>query len=158
WGRRRDVRIGAADWEGWVIDLSELEGRQSSGRFRFRFVSDNVGAFDGVYVDDFAVKCMPFGDTYTGTANEFRHVNGTSYAAPQVTGVAALLLSLDPSLSATDLRQRLLGSVDPLPSLAGKTATGGILNAAKALATVPVPPSVPASPSSSPLATDLQAL
>jgi hypothetical protein len=66
------------------------------------------------------------------------------------------MLSLDPNLMPADLKARILGSVDPLPSLAGKTVTGGRLNAAKAIATIPLPPV--ATPGTSPLAADLKAL
>jgi hypothetical protein len=50
-----------------------------------------------------------------------------------VSGVAALIISKDPKLSIAKLRERLLASVDKIDTLAGKTATGGRLNAAKAL-------------------------
>jgi hypothetical protein len=71
--------------------------------------------------------------------------------------VAALLLSLNPNLSAVDVKQRILSSVDRLPSLAGKTVTGGRLNAAKAVATIPVP-APPANPANTTFAADLKAL
>ena len=40
-------------------------------------------------------------------------------AAPQVAGAAALILSVEPSLSATELKADILENVDKLPSLAG---------------------------------------
>lgn len=64
--------------------------------------------------------------------------DGTSQAAPHVTGVAALLLSLNPSLTPQQIKERILDSVDPLTSLSGKTVTGGRLNAARALAPPPI--------------------
>ena len=59
--------------------------------------------------------------------------DGTSMAAPHVSGVAALVLALHPADTVAQLRQALLSSVDPKPSLAGKTVTGGRLNAYAAL-------------------------
>jgi autotransporter-associated beta strand protein len=50
-----------------------------------------------------------------------------------------LALSVDTSLSVAALRQAILDGVDPLPALAGKTVSGGRLNAARTLALV-VPP------------------
>jgi hypothetical protein len=60
-------------------------------------------------------------------------VDGTSMATPQVSGVAALVLAKHPTDSVAQLRQALLSSVDPDPSLAGKVVTGGRLNAYAAL-------------------------
>ena len=66
--------------------------------------------------------------------DQYREASGTSMAAPQVSGVAALILSSEPKLSVAKLRERLLKSVDKIESLDGKVASGGRLNAAKALA------------------------
>jgi thermitase len=59
--------------------------------------------------------------------------SGTSMATPQVAGVAALVVATQPDISLKDLRERLLSSVDKLPALSGKVATGGRLNAARAV-------------------------
>jgi len=65
--------------------------------------------------------------------NAYREASGTSMAAPQVSGVAGLILANEPNLSMAKLRERLLGTVDKLPSLDGKVSTGGRLCAAQAL-------------------------
>ena len=70
WGRRLAGRLGSSDWEEWDIDLSELEGRSSLGAFRFRLQTDEVGAFDGVYLDDFTVRCLPMVSAYSGAAGD----------------------------------------------------------------------------------------
>ena len=69
----------------------------------------------------------------TVPAGTYASQNGTSMAAPHVSGVAALAVSVDPTLTVTQLKDALLASVDKVPSLAGKTVTGGRLNAAKTL-------------------------
>jgi len=69
----------------------------------------------------------------TVPGEDYRTKSGTSMASPHVTGAAALLLAHDSSLAALELRALLLSSVDPVPSLAGSTATGGRLNVFKAL-------------------------
>ncbi len=65
--------------------------------------------------------------------NSYREASGTSMAAPQVSGVAALILASEPNLSVAKLRERILGSADDLDSLRGKVSTGGRLCAAQAL-------------------------
>jgi thermitase len=54
-------------------------------------------------------------------------------ATPVVSGVAALMLAAEPDLSMEKLRERLLGSVDKLDALSGKIASGGRVNAARAV-------------------------
>lgn len=69
----------------------------------------------------------------TWLGDDYREASGTSMAAPQVSGVAALILSAEPKLSVEKLRERILKSVDKIDSLNGKIASGGRINAAKAL-------------------------
>lgn len=64
---------------------------------------------------------------------EFYVASGTSMATPEVAGVAALVLSINPKMTVAQLRERLRTSVDKLPSLKGKVVTGGRINAAKAV-------------------------
>jgi subtilisin family serine protease len=80
----------------------------------------------------------------------YGYKNGTSMAAPHVAGVAALMRAVSPGIDVTALKQRLLDAVDPIPALAGKTVTGGRLNA---LATIATPEAIPPG-----AVTDLEAL
>ncbi len=59
--------------------------------------------------------------------------DGTSFAAPHVAGVAALMISANSGLSAEGLSARLMASVDLKASLADTTISGGRLNAHTAL-------------------------
>jgi subtilisin family serine protease len=65
----------------------------------------------------------------TTPGNTYQSFSGTSMATPHVSGVAALLRARFPNASLYGLKALLLRSVDPVGSLAGRTATGGRLNA-----------------------------
>ncbi len=65
--------------------------------------------------------------------NKYMKNSGTSMACPHVAGLAALILSERPELSALDVKQIIMDSVDPLPSLQGITVTGGLINVQAAL-------------------------
>jgi len=69
----------------------------------------------------------------TWLQHDFREASGTSMATPVVAGVAALVLAKNPNMSVGELRKHLLSSVDKLPGLKGKVASGGRINAAKAV-------------------------
>ena len=69
--------------------------------------------------------------TWLGDA--YRDASGTSMAAPQVSGVAALIVANEPNITVAKLKEKLLSSVDKLDSLSGKIASGGRINAAKAV-------------------------
>jgi subtilisin family serine protease len=92
---------------------------------QFRFTRGESGA-DDAWVSMFSIDL-------TCARAAYRFDAGTSMATPHVSGTAGLLFSLKPSATVTQVRNALLASVDPLASLAGKTTTGGRLNAWKAL-------------------------
>jgi len=58
---------------------------------------------------------------------------GTSMAAPHVSGAAALMWTLDYTLTCDEVKRLLLYSVDKLPSLQGLCVSGGRLNLYRAL-------------------------
>jgi len=68
----------------------------------------------------------------TFMGNQFQLMSGTSMSAAEVSGVAALLLAINPNLAARDLKRILTETVDKIPSLAGKTVSGGRINAYRA--------------------------
>lgn len=96
--------------------------------------NDELASFSnyGVKTVHIAAPGKDILSTWLGDAYEVH--SGTSMATPVVAGVAALVLATHPQLSVDELRTLLLKSVDKLPTLDGKVASGGRINAAKAVA------------------------
>ena len=92
------VTVGAVDWAHYTtgpIEPYSSQGPTNDGRVKPDLVApDNVT---------------------TGTS-PYTSFAGTSGAAPEVAGAAALLLSQDPSLTAAQLRARLLSQTVPMGS------------------------------------------
>lgn len=109
-------------------DLGAFSG-QAGVHLRFRLVTDGSVTGDGVHIDGVVVNCADLGFS----EKSYLKVDGTSFAAPQVAGVAALILARYPAAGVGEVRSAILGSVDHQPSLAGKVVTGGRLNAKGAL-------------------------
>jgi len=67
--------------------------------------------------------------TYSTLPNgRYGYKSGTSMATPHVSGAAALLVANDPSISNEELKAALMNGTDKIPSLRGKTVSGGRLN------------------------------
>jgi subtilisin family serine protease len=65
--------------------------------------------------------------------NDYGYGQGTSMSTPVVTGVAALLFSHEPNLNAAEARRRIVRTASPQPTLAGRIASAGRVNAYNAL-------------------------
>jgi subtilisin family serine protease len=95
---------------------------------------------------DLAAPGVGIFSTLPGSA--YGYMSGTSMATPHVTGTVALYAATHPGATASDIRNAILtGAADnPLPSLAGKVATGGRLDVPDTLAqssTIIVQPNPP---------------
>jgi subtilisin family serine protease len=66
----------------------------------------------------------------------YRYLNGTSMATPHVAGAAGLVWGARPEATVAEVKQALLDGADPVASLAGRTVSGGRLNAAVAVRAV----------------------
>ena len=91
-----------------------------------KHISSNYSA---TKVDLFA----PGTDIYsTFPSNGYSSQTGTSMSSPLVAGTAALLKSIDPTLSTSDLKSAILNNVDVVSGLSNYCSTSGRLNAYKA--------------------------
>ena len=100
---------------------------------------DNLAAFScyGAKSVDLGAPGVDILSTFPSAGSvlgkDYGVISGTSMAAPHVTGAAALLLSVDNSLTYAAVKAAILNNIDPDPALDGKTATGGRLNIANML-------------------------
>jgi len=95
--------------------------------------SDNRASFSnyGATSVDIAAPGVYIASTYLNGTYVFN--TGTSMATPHVAGAAALVLAHAPGLAVGDLKAALMTNVDPLPQWGGVVASGGRLNAFRAL-------------------------
>jgi uncharacterized repeat protein (TIGR02543 family) len=63
----------------------------------------------------------------------YASISGTSMAAPHVSGIAALLLSVNPDLTANDLKNIIISSNEPLTNLDKTIFSAGMADAKRAL-------------------------
>ncbi len=105
--------------------------------------TDSMSSFSnyGATSVDIAAPGSSILSTYPG--NNYNTISGTSMATPHVSGAAALLLANDPTLTATQLKQKLMDYSDPVPAFSGKVVSGGILNVYRALTGAAPPPPPP---------------
>ena len=92
-------------------------------KIRFRLETSIFTYYGGVRI---------VGLNISGSIN-YTETNGTSFSAPLVAGIAALMKSLDPTLSASKIRDIIIKTATPLVALEGKVASGGVLNSYDAL-------------------------
>jgi len=135
------------DWVDWTdgvnadfipyttYELTAAADFYDSFYFGFGLESDSTGDYDGVYIDNVVLMREPM----SISGYRYESYGGTSMVAPHVSGVAGLILSANPSLTCSDVKNIILNNVDLKTSLSGKTLTGGRLNAFAAVSSL-IPP------------------
>ena len=130
----------------YQIDLSAYEGE--TVRIVFKLVANGSGTDTGVFIDKYEITYLA--DVVTNDSSQYKFAHGTSFAAPYVSGVAAMLLSqmIDQDVGGTEtemekrvrmlseLRDHILDNVDPISEMAFFLDSGGRLNAYKAMCAV----------------------
>jgi SAM-dependent methyltransferase len=90
---------------------ASLEDLEGGNVYLCLLTADGTTTAGGARVDNVKVRCED-------PARGYYFASGTSFAAPHVSGAAALVKSHMPGLSVGALWARILQNVDPLPSLA----------------------------------------
>lgn len=111
-----------------TVAIPGLGGHSVKVRFGYNAGSSPTAA-SGIWLDDLKLTCYAPLSTPPG----YEFLQGTSMAAPHVTGAAGLLFSLKPTASVTEVRNALLEGVDEVPSLTTKTTSKGRLDISKAM-------------------------
>ena len=119
----------------YIINLSPLGDLSNDINLGFNLYSDPSNNDDGVYIDDVVVT------THDILINGYMYwqLQGTSMAAPHVSGLAGLILGRYPGITLNELKDRILNGVDVVAGLNGMVLTNGRINAYKSLA-LPVGP------------------
>ena len=123
---------------GLSSDMSAFDGA-SAFYLGLGLQADGDGVVgDGGYLDDLTLRCLK------ASAEDYNTISGTSMATPHVAGVAALVKAAHPSYTVAQLKAAILDTTDPVAGLNGKVATGGRLDACRAVgcATALKPPCV----------------
>jgi len=97
--------------------------------------NDQLASFSNYGAKSVAIAAPGVEMLSTWLDNQYEEKSGTSMATPVVAGVAGLVVANERRISVDDLRKRILGAVDKLDQLKNKVASGGRINAAKALNT-----------------------
>ncbi len=97
---------------------------------------DNLTTFSNYGKDSVDVAAPGINILSTYPDNQYAYMQGTSMATPNVTGVVALIKSLDPDATVDDIINTILKNVDKKSLLKDKVATSGRVNAYKALKSI----------------------
>lgn len=122
--------VGSSDgiWYSWNIPI-DRNSLWSEFRIRFVLNTDFSFNYDGLYLDDIGIgRAEP--------THSYAYLDGTSMAAPHVSGAVALLAAEYPAESLDNRIQRILTGVNPIGSLTGKVVSDGRMNLYESLITV----------------------
>ncbi|HVG18057.1 MAG TPA: S8 family peptidase [Blastocatellia bacterium] len=91
--------------------------------------SDNLASFSNYGHGTVSVAAPGYQILSTLPGGGYGSLSGTSMASPHVAGIAALLLSKEPSLTPAEVKQRIIMTAEPIPALVSKAVSSGRVNA-----------------------------
>ena len=115
------------EWGSITVPFDMYDGSQVY--IGFLLQTDDTVQKDGVLIDDIRITVIEPGSVTAG----YGYLSGTSMATPHVSGVAGLIRSINTSLSATEIKDAIINTVDKKPAYTGKVVSGGRVNAYSAL-------------------------
>ena len=107
--------------------------------------SNRLASFSNFGATSVDVAAPGAGIVSTLPGNRSGSFSGTSMATPHVAGVVGLMAAANPAATAAEIRTALLATTTPVAALAGRMTTGGLVNAAAAVAAI-----LPAAPVTEP--------
>ena len=128
------ISVGAIDSNGdrWVTDSNHGSNWGKNRVDLFAPGSWILSTYPMNICDKGLSVCDPDGykeHLYRG----YHYMTGTSMAAPFVAATAALMLSVNPSLTAAQLKQKIMATVDKYSKIGNSCVSGGRLNAYNAV-------------------------
>lgn len=114
-------------WTNLSIPVSEKTRKDEKHVLVFAIAAESEGDFT-VYIDNFGISKENVSSDKFG---KYDFYNGTSMAAPYVTGAIAAVSNAYPKESALQVKARVLGSVRRGEHLKGNVSSGGTLDLSK---------------------------
>lgn len=147
------VKQSILDYRGLFISSAGNNGQEiteATSRYPISYDCENILAVGACDVDDTIASYSNYGEknidlfapgtniettsfNTSTSAETYSPQTGTSLSTPMVAGVAALIKSVNPNLSALAIKQIIMDTVDKSDEYSGKCVSGGRLNAYKAV-------------------------
>lgn len=115
------------DWTHYTKKTRASDFVTQDGKTYLRILNltTTLRSYSGIYLDNIAISCA---NPDTASFGKYDYMEGTSMAAPIVSGAVAALSGLYPSDSVSRRKERLFSCVRKVSDLANKCKTGGILD------------------------------
>ncbi|MCK9307404.1 MAG: S8 family serine peptidase, partial [Methanoculleus sp.] len=113
------------EWLSFAVPLDMYDG--GPVYIGFYLATDGSIQKSGVLIDDVLVQGIE------SLSADYAYYSGTSMATPHVSGVAGLVRSANASMSATEIKDVIINTVDTKLAYTGKVVSGGRVNAYSAV-------------------------